>query len=153
MNRSSNTFTLIAGLLVAIALGHISSASGETYYRWNDERGNPVHSDRPPPKGVDYEVAATGSSLLRPVTAAEGAVPAETKPKVGNEFEPVDQKKMQADNKNPEYCELAKDNLATLSRSARIRVRNDQGEYHYLDEKEKEVQREQAKKTMELHCE
>jgi hypothetical protein len=140
-------------LIVALPLGYVSTAWGETYYRWTDDRGNPVHSDRPPPKGVDYEVVSTQSSLLRPVTADEGAVPLETEPKVGNEFQPVDTAKLEVEKKSPEYCQRAKDNLATLSESVRIRIRNDQGEYRYLNDEEKAAQREQAQKMVERHCE
>ena len=118
-----------------------------------DERGNPVHSDRPPPKGTDYEVVSTGSSLIRQVDAEEGAVPAETEPRVGNEFERVDKEQAQVVEKNPEYCRRARENLATLTTTARIRVRNDQGEYRYIDEEEKEIQRQRARDSIAVHCE
>ncbi len=64
-----------------LALAHNASAQN-VYYRWMDDRGNPVHSDRPPPQGVDYEVVKTGSSTVREVPATAGAVPAETSPRV-----------------------------------------------------------------------
>ena len=135
------------------ALTSLSASAGETYYRWQDERGNPVHSDRPPPKGVDYEVVSTGSSLIRPVEAEQGAVPAETVPRVGNDFEQVDTNKEVAVEKNPEHCQKAQDNLATLSRNGRIRLRNDQGEYRYIDEEEKDSQRQKAADAVDAYCE
>jgi hypothetical protein len=135
------------------ALTSLAASAGETYYRWTDERGNPVHSDRPPPKGVDYEVVSTGSSLIRPVEAERGAVPAEIVPRVGNDFEQVDTKKEVAIEKNPEYCQRARDNLNTLSRNGRIRLRNDQGEYRYINEEEKESQRQKAADAVDAYCE
>ena len=65
----------------------VGSLAGETYYRWFDDRGNPVHSDRPPEGGTDYEVISTKSKLKRVVSGDEGAVPAEITPSAGNQFE------------------------------------------------------------------
>jgi len=138
---------------VLLIISSLSANAGRDYYRWVDERGNPVHSDRPPPKGVNYEVVSTGSSLTRQVDAQEGAVPAETEPRVGNEFERVDTEQVQVVEKNPEYCKRAQENLATLTTAARIRVRNDQGEYRYIDEEEKEIQRQRAQDSIAIHCE
>ena len=152
MKRAIRTCVLTAAAVLLI-ISSLSASAGKDYYRWIDERGNPVHSDRPPPKGIDYEVVSTGSSLTRQVSAEEGAVPAETKPRVGNEFERVDTDQMQVVEKNPEYCKRAQDNLATLNTAARIRVRNDQGEFRYLDEKEKEMQRQRARDSIAVHCE
>lgn len=143
---------ILAGALVVLALSSLSASAGKNHYRWIDERGSPVHSDRPPPKGVDYEVISTGSSLVREVGGDEGVVPAEVTPKVGNEFQQIDKAKKEAE-KNPEYCQRARDNLATLDSAARIRLRNEQGELRYIDEEEKEEQRKRARETIELHCE
>ncbi len=60
--------TLLAACL-ATGMNILNAAAGEVYYRWVDERGNPTHSDRPPPKGIDYEVITTGSNFKREVDA------------------------------------------------------------------------------------
>jgi len=134
-----------------LTLFSLSTYAGETYYRWTDDQGNPVHSDRPPPKGVDYEVVSTGSSLVRPVESEEGIVPLEAEPRVGNEFEKVDTQETKIE-KNPAYCQRARDNLNSLDTSARVRLRNDQGEYRYLNEEEKAIQRQQAIDAIAIHC-
>ena len=126
-------------------------AVAETYYRWIDDRGNPVHSDRPPPKGVAYDVVSTDSSLIRTVDPDIGAVPKKVKPTVSNDFEPVETKEVMIE-KNPEYCARARQNLATLNGPARIRLRNEQGEYRYIDEEEKAAQRQHAQETIAIHC-
>lgn len=143
---------ILAGALLVLGLGSLSASAGKNYYRWIDDRGNPVHSDRPPPKGVDYEVISTGSSLIREVDAEEGAVPAEVVPKPGNEFEQVDTAAKGIE-KNPEFCQRARENLATLNSAARIRMRDEQGNLRYINEDEKEEQRKRARETIELHCE
>lgn len=138
-------------LVVAMGLFSLSVSAGTNHYRWVDERGDPVHSDRPPPKGVDYEVVSTGSSLVRQVKAEEGVVPTEIKPRVGNDFEQVDTAKKGME-KNPEYCERARQNILSLDTHARIRVSNEQGEYHWLTQEEKDAQRLQAEATIATHC-
>tara|TARA_R110002110_G_scaffold415765_1_gene655133 strand:+ start:10562 stop:11017 length:456 start_codon:yes stop_codon:yes gene_type:complete len=142
----------LAAAAVIITMTALASSAGNTYYRWVDDRGNPVHSDRPPAKGVEYEVISTGSTLKRQVSAEEGAVPAEVEPRVGNEFEQVDtaDKKLE---KNPEFCQRARDNLETLNTAARIRMRNDQGEIRFISEEEKAEQRKTAEANIKAHCE
>ena len=137
-----------------MALSSSFTLAGETYYRWADKWGNPVHSDRPPPKGTDYEVVETGTSLVRRVNSAEGVVPAEVEPSTDNKLEQGDtgppEYKIE---KNAEYCTRARDNLETLNTVARIRLRNNEGEYHYLSEEEKEVRRAESRDQVEAYCE
>ncbi|MDZ7782635.1 MAG: DUF4124 domain-containing protein [Halioglobus sp.] len=136
-----------------LALGGLYSNAAEVLYRWVDDRGNPVHSDRPPPEGTDYEVISTESKFVRPVDAGQGAVPREVEPRVGNEFEPVD-KAAQEPKKNPEFCQRARDNLEALNTRPRLRVRDDEtGEYKFLNEEEKEQRRQQAREAIEFYCE
>lgn len=151
MIKVAKAFTLLA-LAAGAALGQMSSAYGETYYRWVDDRGHPVHSDRPPPSGTEYEVVSTDSTLIREVVAEEGAVPLKIEPSASNEFNPVEARAPMIE-KNPAYCERAKENLWALDNFARIRLPNEQGEMVYIDEKQKEAQRQKALKTIELNCE
>lgn len=145
------TFALIA-VTTASSIFSVNSYAGAVYYRWLDERGQSVHSDRPPPKGVDYEVVSTGAaSVVRPVDGESGAVPKEITPRVGNEFEAVNKK--QEIEKNPEYCARARENLSRLDTDARIRMRNDKGEVRYLDEEERAMEREKAIASIEAYCE
>ena len=151
MKRAIQTCVLAVAAVLLI-ISSLSANAGRDYYRWLDERGNLVHSDRPPPKGVDYEVVSTGSSLTRQVDAEQGVVPAEVEPRVGNDFEQVDTRQSQAVKKNPEACQRARDNLAQLDSHARIRLRNDQGEVRYLSEEEKSAEREKAIIAIEAFC-
>ncbi|MEM6582636.1 MAG: DUF4124 domain-containing protein [Pseudomonadota bacterium] len=122
-----------------------------TYYRWQDDKGNLVHSDRPPDAGVPYEVITSGSNLVRKVDADEGAVPATTEPTVSNDFEPVESKTKPV-KKNAEQCQRARDNLETLNTKVRIQIRNDQGELRPISEEEKEIQRQKALDAISVHC-
>lgn len=143
---------LQAGLLLAAGSSWQVTAA-DVYYRWLDERGNPVHSDRPPASGTDYEVISTSSGFKRVVPGETGAVPAEVEPRVGNEFEKVDTTVTTGTDKNPALCERARQNLETLDSSARIRVRDDQGELRFLDEEQIEAERSKALAAAKAYCE
>ena len=149
--KSALTMLALAATTVLL-LGPGPAAAGEILYRWKDDRGNPVHSDRPPPKGTDYEVISTDSSMVRSVDGDEGAVPRKLTPNPSNEFQTVDSRVPKVE-KNPEYCERAKQNLDTLGSAVKIQMRNDQGELRYLTEEEREVQKEKARQSIRAHCE
>ena len=147
--RTATKYTL----LVLLATTGSQSAGDNNQYRWLDNRGDPVYSDRPPPKGIDYEVVSAGSSLKRVVSAEEGAVPPETEPRVGNEFNQVDGAAGTRTKKNSELCQRAKTNLEALSSSAKVKVRNEQGEVRYLNPEEMEIERQTAQAQVSVYCE
>jgi hypothetical protein len=131
-----------------------SSASAEAaHYRWMNDRGEPIFSDRPPPQGVDYEVISSSSNFKRAVSAEEGAVPLETQPRVGNEFEQTHAAAAERLKKNPELCQRARTNLEAMTSSAKVQVRNDQGEIRLLTPEEMEVQKQTAKAQISVYCE
>ncbi len=88
---------------------------------------------------------------MRPVDAEEGAVPLEVEPSPSNEFEPVDASPPKIE-KNPEYCQRAKDNLETLDLNVRIQMRNEKGEVYFLTEEQRGVQRQKALDTINVNC-
>ena len=145
---TAGVFAVTTALFVLLAS---YATTGETVYRWNNERGNPVISDRPPPAGIAYEVISTGSSLVRKVDANEGAVPLDVKPTPSNDFERVDTAAPKIE-KNALYCERARDNLKQIETHARIRMRNDQGEVYYLSEEEKTAEKEKTLAAIKTHC-
>lgn len=147
---------VIATCLVAAASASLLSFSVQAgnYYRWTNERGNVVHSDRPPPQGVDYEVVSTMSTQTRQVDADEGAVAPVTEPDQGKQSAAAPVPKLEPQIlKNPEKCAAARKNLAMLDSRARIRMKNKEGEMVFLTPDEQEVQRQRALDTIEVHCE
>ena len=150
MKRISLARASTLALSVMILFGPLAHA-GQVVYRWIDDRGNPVNSDRPPPKGVDYEVISTNSSMVRPVDAEEGAVPLQVKPSPSNEFDPVDASPPKIE-KNPEYCQRARENLETLNMNVRIQMRDENGEVYFLSEEDRAIQRKKAQDSIEVNC-
>ncbi len=130
----------------------MASYSGTNHYRWLNERGDPVHSDRPPPGGIDYEVISTGSGLKRMVSGSEGAVPAEIKPRVGNNFTQVDADDANRSKKSSELCKRATLNMEALTGDTKVRVRDDQGDTRVLSDEEKIIEREKARAQISVYC-
>lgn len=138
--------------LLTTLIVSVSANAGAVHYRWMNERGTPVHSDRPPPKGTDYEVISTNSGLKRVVSGEQGAVPLEVESRVGNEFESVDENLDAQVKKNPQLCQRARDNLNALAEPESVRMRNDQGEVRALTAKDIETQRTLAQAQADLYC-
>lgn len=150
------TLALAMVMVASLAMDMPSAEAANTYYRWKDEQGKLVVSDRPPTADVEYEVVSQTSSLVRRVKPGEGAVPAEVTPRPGNQFEQTDTRneQLEAVTRNPESCARAKANLETLNTTARIRIRDQEtGEVRYLSEDEKETQRQKARDIIRVHCE
>lgn len=161
--RRSRERALALALSLGLAAGLASTAqAADSYYRWKDERGNLVVSDRPPEVAIEYEVFSTGSNRFRRVAPGEGAVPPETTSRPGNRFEGSDsgdsEEPMETvavevlPEKNPEICERARQNLQTLETAARIRVSDEQGQLRYLTEDEIATQRQNAMDNIDVHC-
>lgn len=138
-------------LVLVVCLDAVAGATH--YYRWLNARGEPVHSDRPPPSGVDYEVISTGSSFKRVVSSEEGVVPLETTPNPSNQFDQVDAQAAARSVKNQELCDRARANLAALNSSEKVEVRNEQGEMRYLTPEEILVERQTARAQLSVYCE
>jgi hypothetical protein len=151
MNTVKRSSVFSAAVLLLSTLGPPTLA-GNTYYRWVDENGTPVNSDRPPPQGIEYEAISTDSGLHRVNLAEEPPPPETASPK-----QPTDEKSAKAEPeaaaKDPEACQAARRNLDTLNTHARIRMRDSEGGFRFLTEEEKETQREMAKEAIARECE
>ena len=143
---------LQGSLIVLLAAGSLHVGASDSYFRWLDNRGNPVHSDRPPPAGTDYEVVSTRSGLKRVVPGEQGAVPREVAPRVGNEFDTVRRVAGPGVTKNPEICRISRSNLKTLTEFARVETRDSQGDMRYLTEEERLAEITKAEELIGIHC-
>jgi hypothetical protein len=136
--------------LSALVVATQTASAGNGLYHWINDRGEPLYSDRPPPKGVNYEVVSIKTQSKRIVSAEEGVVPASVTSTAGNEFEEVSTAPEPI--KSPEMCNRAQTNLESLTSSDKVRVRNEQGEVRYLTPEEVAVERKTAREQIEVYC-
>ncbi|EEB77534.1 hypothetical protein GPB2148_1267 [marine gamma proteobacterium HTCC2148] len=140
-------------LLIILACGATTAVAKDAHYRWLNERGFTVYSDRPPPEGVDYEVVSSGSNLKRVVDGDTGAVPLEVEPSAGNEFQPKAKSAEEVTEQNSRLCNRARDNLEALSTGDIITLRDSNGEARQLTAKEVTVEQETARAQISVYCE
>lgn len=145
-------YTFSLSLVISLCLGCfvVDVQAQNLYYRWKDSNNNTIYSDKTPPPGVDYQVVNTTSSATRKVDGGQGTVPVEELFK--NSEGTASQTTRVVIEKNPEYCAQARQNLSNLNTYARIRVKGPDGEYRYISEEEKVVQRQQAEQAIEDYC-
>ena len=140
-----------AALLAALTLASTHVTAEASLYRWKDAQGNTVMSDRPPPVVTPYEAISTDSSVVRRV---EGEAPPQQivpKPKPEPKA-PAPAPAKTVYEKNPEYCESARKNLATIDRAPRIRMADENGEMYYISDEQRAAQREANLEIIEKHC-
>jgi Domain of unknown function (DUF4124) len=145
----------LAALLVAgLTLPALQANANNEYYRWKDGQGNPVHSDRPPPQGTPYEVISTESKNVRKVARDEDRG-ASNKSKLEDEARTAanEHREQPSVDKNPTYCEQAKQNLQTLETAPRIRILGNDGEYRFLSDDERDQQKKTAQANISVYCE
>ena len=155
MQESSKKLFCVA-LALACGLMTASVSHAERgYYKWVDSKGNPHHSDRPPPNGVAYEFISTDTGLKRRVDPrAEDEEPPEgwaSAMPPEQEDTPNAAEQQASIEKDPEVCDQARANLDSLNSKARVRIRDDNG-IRYLTEQEKELQRKKAQDLIAVHC-
>lgn len=150
----TRTGCLAAAAVLLLGMGSIQTRAGDTYYHWQDQQGNPVNSDRPPPAGVDYEVIKVSPNLMRQVNSEPAEEAPSAPPPVKAEAAPTSAPEQTiAVIKNPEACQLARQNLHTLNTFARIRIPDGQGNFRFIGEEEKAIQRKEAEATIAQNCE
>ena len=143
----------MAVLVAAANLGLPNGASAATYYRWVDAAGNTVISDRPPGDTREYETISTGAGLIQPEQASDDAPDTEVQPAEKQWRQPEEPEQRVSIEKDPEKCQRAREIIQTLGSFARIRVPDENGEYRYIGEEEKDERRKQAEQAVDRYCE
>ncbi len=117
-------------------------------YKWEDENGV-VHYTELPPEGRQSTKIKTNhkapSTPYIPTSKADGKATAVAS-------QDTQQKTAEEKAKDKEYCKIATDNLATLNKHPRIRKQDDEGNYYYLSEEQKQAELNSAQKGIEDYC-
>ena len=159
MDRKPTFFDIVTSSILLLLLQGQPAGASPTY-RWVDDNGNPVLSDRPPETGTPYtEVgvdtgfrrypkpiasdttepggqAPAGSTLASPLASSNGAEANATKV-------------LEA---HPALCEQAEDNIFKLETFPRMRVRDDDGEVRFMSDEERATQLATAYKVRDANC-
>ena len=156
MERKPTVFPILAfPMLVLFLQGQPADAS--TTYRWVDDNGNPVLSDRPPEAGIPYtEVGIEAGFRRYPKPVANETAGQASESNVSSS--PLSSATGRQSNRvevveaQPALCEQAKDNIFKLETFPRMRVRDDDGEVRFMSDEERATQLATAYKVRDANC-
>ena len=142
----------------ALALSHPAPAN--TTYRWMDQNGNPVLSDRPPEAAVPYtEVEVGGGSRRYPrptgindpdVNESDAASASSTALSSPSAASPPTHIEIMSP--QPDLCDQAQDNIFKLETFPRMRVQEEKGEVRFMTDEERSVQLATAFRVRDANC-
>ena len=134
--------------LLMVFLCTLSAATlSKDFYRWKDSEGVTHYSSVPPKEGDSTKVRATNTKA--PVDGYSPANSKEPDSAASAEAAPPSAEQQE---KARQLCEAAKKNAKTLQEKNRIRIKDDQGEYRYLDTNEIAQKLKTAQKIIEQEC-
>jgi len=144
-------------LAVALsALFILAPVQAETIYKWVDQDGI-THYDEQPPVNREYTTVKTYGNT--PGSAKVANAPSEVQPEKqsGADQKGLNierNKKISEENARvaAENCKNAQGNLKTMEENPRVRILDENGEYRYLTEEEKQSQMKQAKDDIQQNC-
>lgn len=133
-------------LLLAVAASSSPGVKASEYYQWRDSSGTVIHSDQPPPEGVEYKVVSTGPAF-GPARADNGG------PLPDEGIAPLSPEEAAQASKNTELCDRAKQDLAVLTESDQVKMRSSQGAERLMTPEEIIVETQKAKAEISVYCE
>ncbi|HSB96779.1 MAG TPA: hypothetical protein VLC91_10030 [Spongiibacteraceae bacterium] len=142
-------------LLALLSVSSTLLAGPQGYYRWKDDKGQ-FQATQQPPSDRPSEFVRTSTGTSSQMAPGESADSAGTPPKATNQAAGSATKKpagMQAiPDKDPEKCKQAQDTQAVLNSHARIREKDEKGEYRYLAPEEINEQKKLATESVDVYC-
>ena len=140
----------------AILIGVTASSVSAETFRWIDENGNPVLSDRPPPSGTPYTEVISGGGFGPSRSSTETTSTNATSSNNASVASPGNDRANETDAaayKNPELCAQAEDTIFKLETFPRARVKDDSGEVRFMTDSERSQQLQTANLVRDAHCE
>lgn len=139
-----------------IAVATIATANAaEVIYKWKDSKGNIKYTQSMPPSGIDYTTIRNRTSKK---TEAQKTQTEASTPKASAEdkmlaAQNAEQQRVNALNaeRAAKNCTIAKNNLATLESSPRIRI-EENGEQRMLTAEEIADRLKKAKENIGKYC-
>lgn len=136
-------------------------------YKWVDEQGNVQYSSEKPKDAEAEKVRVTTQppvdrSTYRRPGQDEAKAEGDTKPdakdakddktKTPAEKRKEAAKKAESDKLKKEMCDEARQNLAAIENSARVRIEDDKGEVRYMEEKEVDSRKKSEQERINKYC-
>jgi len=142
------------------ALALCQTISADTTYRWVDQNGNPVLSDRPPEAGVPYtEVGVDGGFRRYPKPTdinepdvSESDATGVTPTALSSSSKTSSNTRIEIASPQPDLCDQAQDNIFKLETFPRMRMQDDTGEVRFMTVEERSAQLATTYRVREANC-
>ena len=156
MDRKPTFFHIAASSILLLFLQGQPADASPTY-RWVDDNGNPVLSDRPPPTGTPYtEIEIkTGQKRYAESTTAAPAPPSvttELTTQQSTALAVADVNESVLPSASQRECAALEADIKRLTNYPRIIVRDEVGEEHFLSPEERAIRLEEALAFAETFC-
>ena len=143
-------------IALAVAALLVVTVANAEIYQWKDKNGKTIISDKPPTENV-VEQKKTSSdpstaSAATQKTAADRELEFRKRQKESQESTEKAQKEQAASTEKQENCVNARRSLATLESGERVALRDDKGERYFLDDAQRPLEAEKARKAVEASC-
>ena len=156
MDRKATFFHIAASSMLLLFLqGQLADASPT--YRWVDDNGNPVLSDRPPPTGTPYTEIEIKTGLKRYAKSTTAAteppsVTTELTTQQSTALAVTDVNESVLPSASQDECAALDTDIERLTNYPRIIVRDEVGEEHLLSPEERATRLEEALAFAETFC-
>lgn len=133
--------------ILAAGLTSVTALAAKDYYKWTDEEGVTHYSARKPYDRESESISIkTGEPSAVPANSARNTEQARGTTSESNE---TAEEQRLAD---PERCEAARSNLEVLRNNAKVRMKDENGEIHYLNEEEKAERMQEFQQAVDESC-
>ena len=156
MDRKPTFFNIVTSSILLLLLQGQPAGASPTY-RWVDDNGNPVLSDRPPPAGTPYTEIEIKTGLKRYAKSTTAAteppsVTTELRAQQGTALAVTDVNESVLPSASRDECEALYADIERLTNYPRIIVRDEVGEEHLLSPEERATRLEEALAFAETFC-
>lgn len=148
MRRRHTLSLTLSALTLSLLMGSVGLQAADKVYKWVDDEGVVHYGTRAPD---DREASSftphTGHS--EPVTYDFGPDEEEQNSRTTQNN---DKQQERVTLHDPERCEAARNNLKALNNFGRVKVKNADGDFHYLTEEEQQERIKEAQQVIDEAC-
>ena len=143
-------------IALAVVVLLVATAVNAEIYQWKDKNGKTIFSDKPPTENVveQKKIVSDPSTAgaTAPKSVADRDLEFRKRQKESQENTEKVQKEQAASAEKQENCANARRYQATLESGERVALRDDKGERYFLDDVQRQLEAEKARKAVEASC-
>ena len=151
-----NYSTLVISAIAFTCIASTPAIAAKNYYKWTDANGVTHYSAQRPHDIESEAVSISSGRKISGDTSTENESAStekrNIKPAGTTEKDLAPGETAEVFEKDDERCKMAKGILETLKNYTRVRTQDENGEYKFLDDKEKAARTSEAQKAIKESC-